>query len=374
MGQATTSDPSFREPAVGAEDRPIAIRSTIPDPTRVPDLAQVDSLVLSERPRSKREIVRYKIVSRNSGELKGTSVGFRTRHKLKGEWKLEDAKSFTLDTEEEMRSALSFIAASCDGAMPSADGRYLMLPIGDQDAGGVEDVLGSLSADGRAGLLVDLLREAAEAPELLTTLLDQASKNPAFFAEAAATLNLARYKSALGELRYLIETSTREQDFQELLAEHPWMFGSEYSELLQDRNLVRGSQQDFVLRRTADKFIEIVEIKTPIPDRKLFRFNEERRVYYAGPELAFVVGQVQRYIEELDADRLRIQALDGEDTHKVRAKIIVGRDVDDGQRQALRRFNGHLHRIEVLTFDQLSQIAGQVVSYLERLVPAAAGR
>lgn len=32
----------------------------------------------------------------------------------------------------------------------------------------------------------------------------------------------------------------------------------------------------------------------------------------------------------------------------------VGRDVDDGQRQALRRFNGHPHRIEVLTFDHLS--------------------
>lgn len=62
---------------MGSEDRPIAIRSTIPDPTRVPDLAQVDSLVLSEGPRSKREMVRYKIVSRNSGELKGTSADFR---------------------------------------------------------------------------------------------------------------------------------------------------------------------------------------------------------------------------------------------------------------------------------------------------------
>lgn len=372
MRHAVASDPSVVEPAVGSEDRPIAIRSTIPDPIRVPDLAQVDSLVLSEGPRSKREMVRYKIKSRNSGEPKGTSVGFRTKHKLNGEWKRDDAKSFTLETEGEMRSALSFIAASCDGAMPSADGRYLMLPIGDQDAGGVENVLGSLTADGRAELLVDLLRQATEAPELLTTLLDQASKNPTLFAEAAATLNLARYRNALGDLRYLIETSTREQEFQELLAEHPWMFGSEYSELLQDRNFVRGSQQDFVLRRTADKFIEIVEIKTPIPDRQLFRLHEARRVYYAGPDLSFVVGQVQRYIEELDADRLRIQALDGEDTHKVRAKIIIGRDGDDGQRQALRRFNGHLHRIEVLTFDQLSQIAGQVVSYLERLVPSVA--
>ena len=47
-----------------------------------------------------------------------------------------------------------------------------------------------------------------------------------------------------------------------------------------------------------------------------------------------------------------------------------GRDGDEAQRHALRRFNGHLHRIEVLTFDQLSRTARRVVSYLEGLVPA----
>jgi hypothetical protein len=60
---------------------------------------------------------------------------------------------------------------------------------------------------------------------------------------------------------------------------------------------------------------------------------------------------------------------DGKDTNKIRAKIIIGRDGNQAQQQALRRFNGHLHRIEVLTFDQLSCIAGRVVSYLEALVP-----
>jgi hypothetical protein len=39
------------------------------------------------------------------------------------------------------------------------------------------------------------------------------------------------------------------------------MFGSEYSERLENRVLTRGSQQDFVLRRTSDGYIELEEIK-----------------------------------------------------------------------------------------------------------------
>ena len=51
----------------------------------------------------------------------------------------------------------------------------------------------------------------------------------------------------------------------------------------------------------------------------------------------------------------------------------MGRDGDEHQRQALRRFNGHLHRIEVFTFDHLLRIARNVMKYLENAMnrPAA---
>jgi hypothetical protein len=147
------------------------------------------------------------------------------------------------------------------------------------------------------------------------------------------------------------------------------MFGSEYSERLDNRNLTRGSQQDFVLRRTTDGYIELIEIKTPLEGSSLFRFDQSHRSYYAGQQLSMVIGQVQKYLEEIDAGRYEIKHRDQLDPNKVRAKIIIGRDVDDAQCQALRRFNGHLYRIEALTFDQLSRMAGQVIKYLEYLVP-----
>ncbi|HEV2606205.1 MAG TPA: Shedu anti-phage system protein SduA domain-containing protein [Microvirga sp.] len=355
-------------------DEPFSIRSTTPDQERTPDIRQVDSLTLIELPRSRREIVHFAIHSRNTGEFKGHRIGFRTRHKVQGTWQPESAKSFTLETEEEIRAAVRFILAACEGSIPNIGGSFVVLPTpSDANTPGLQRAINALSQEGKANLLVEMLNQAAQTPELLENLMEQAARNPELFAEAAATLNLARYRQAHAGLNQLIETSNREQDFQRLLAEHPWMFGSEYSELLSNRNLVRGSQQDFVLRRTSDGYIELVEIKTPMEGRALFRFDDSHQSHYAGAALSMVIGQVQKYLEEVDAGRYEIRFRDNEDPNKVRAKIIIGRDGDEAQRQALRRFNGHLHRIEVLTFDHLSRTAGQVVSYLERLVPHTRG-
>ena len=350
---------------------PIKVHSTTPDQARSPDLQQVNSVVLYEGPRSRREIVHYAIRDRNTGEPWGNNVVFRTRHLRQRQWENEPSKCFTLEADQEIATAIRFMLAAAGGGIPAEAEGYVMLPISGADAAGLQRVLDGLLTGGHADVLAELLGQAAQAPDLLNALMRQAARNPELFVEAAATLNLARYKRALSDLDHVIGTSVREQDFQRLLTENPWMFGSEYSEHLRDRRmLVRGSQQDFVLRRTADGYIEVVEIKTPLDGQGLFRYDQSHQSHYPRKELAEALGQVQKYVEELDDDRLRIKAVDGEDASKVRAKIIIGRDGDEAQRQALRRFNGHLHRIELLTFDQLSRTAKRVVSYLEGLVPA----
>ncbi len=45
---------------------------------------------------------------------------------------------------------------------------------------------------------------------------------------------------------------------------------------------------------------------------------------------------------------------------KIRARAIVGRDGSEEHQAALRNFNAHLHRIEILTYDQLLKIAERV--------------
>ncbi len=201
--------------------------------------------------------------------------------------------------------------------------------------------------------------------DLLRALVIAAASDPDGSRQAAAALNVGRFRAALDKLLADIEADVQEPVLQKHLEAHPWMFGSEYSELLDQRKWTRNEQQDFVLRRTTDGYIEVIEIKTPLEGRALFRYDRSHDTYFPGSELSTAIGQIVHYLEEFDADRLAIEHRDEVDVNKVRAKIIIGRDGDEEQCKALRSLNGHLHRIEILTFDQLARIAGQVVRYLE---------
>ncbi len=177
----------------------------------------------------------------------------------------------------------------------------------------------------------------------------------------------------MNALRSLVEArpAAREEEFQKLLARHPWMFGSEYSELLHRRSWTRDENQDYVLLRTTDGYVEVIEIKTTLDGAPLFRHDPSHDAHYPSAPLATVLGQVMKYVERLDAERNSIRANDAEDFNKVRAKVVTGRDGDAAQRAALRRLNGHLHRVEVLTFDQLLRIAENVLGYLQVCSPDA---
>ena len=74
------------------------------------------------------------------------------------------------------------------------------------------------------------------------------------------------------------------------------------------------------------------------------------------------VGQVLNYIEKIDRERDSIISKDDCDPLKIRAKIIIGRDGEKTQQDALRSLNSHLHRIEIITFDQLLRIAERVLN------------
>jgi hypothetical protein len=139
------------------------------------------------------------------------------------------------------------------------------------------------------------------------------------------------------------------------------MFGSEYSELLPRRTWTRDHELDYMLRRTVDDYLEIVEIKTAFSD-PLFIHDASHDSYHPSSKLSPVIGQVMRYIEDVERHRDSILAKDHADTLKIRARAIVGRDGSTEQRAALHNLNAHLNRIEIITFDQLLRIAERVLS------------
>ena len=230
--------------------------------------------------------------------------------------------------------------------------------------------MAAATAAGQADALADVLRRAATDTALFAQILDRAKADPTAFEGATTAIKLAAYREAVNALRSLVEArpAIREEEFHKLLARHPWVFGSEYSELLPRRTWARDENQDYVLRRTTDGY---VEIKTTLDGAPLFRHDPSHDSHYPAAPLAAVLGQVMKYVERLDAERNTIRANDAEDFNKVRAKVVIGRDGDAAQRAALRRLNGHLHRVEVLAFDQLLRIAENVLGYLQTRSPDA---
>ena len=92
--------------------------------------------------------------------------------------------------------------------------------------------------------------------------------------------NKKQKEITLAKLEELISIDAEEKEFQKLLKENPWILGSEYGELLDRRIWVRDSQQDFMLKRTADGFLETLEIKRAMNDKPLFNKDDSYKTLY----------------------------------------------------------------------------------------------
>lgn len=359
-------------------DHAIVVRQ-LRDTTANPNLRFRDTVQIRDTSRSAIYAEHAEIVDPQTGELHHHTVNLSRLNK-RG---LKVGKAFVATSLDKiriedrnndeiglLRDFLSVIRTD----IPEEPGKYLVLPLNgpDDDQGSVHAILSRLSTGGRASLLREVLESVDKNPDLLMQLAEYASVNPEASKIAAATLNLARYTEAIGRLRMMIGNNASEHDFQSLLDENPWMFGSEYSEKLDRRTWIRDQQTDFMMRRTVDSYLEIIEIKRPFNNESLFQWDRSHASWYPQSKLSQVLGQTIGYIDQLDAKRNDIFYDDGERVNKIRAKIVIGRNNDQDQIDALRKLNSHLHRIEITTYDQLLFTAERVLDHLRDVLSPVA--
>lgn len=332
-----------------------------------PNVGQISQVVLREGPQAFRIATLIEIVNPQTKEFHHYSLKIdHIDKKVRSGWFAKPEKSVRLEGDDpnEIERLYRFLHASAQGELASSDGDLHI--IRSADYAKLEGIVGSLPSLAESDK-IQLIRTTLDQLEHSTSLtadliaaLEQST--PETLRHIATASRFLEYQAAYQELEHLIShPSTPESAFQEHLAKNPWMFGSEYSELLSRRTWTRDDNLDYMLRRTVDGFLEIIEIKTAFLDR-LFIHDQSHDSYYPSSKLSPVLGQVVRYIEEVERNRNNIIAQDGVDPLKIRARAIVGRDGDPDQVVALRNFNAHLHRIEVITFDQLLRIANRVLS------------
>lgn len=333
-----------------------------------PNVRAVTQAPLREGPRVFRYATLYEIIDPVTQTHHHWCLRIDTISRTKkAGWTSKPEKSVILESDgrDEIGDLLTLLQAARQGHLPAESGDYHIVGAGEFSA--VRQVL-DLVRDGSAERKLRIVRGVLSNLELDSLSADDwialFESGPALAGTVALAARMVEYQRDLDELRQLVaDSNTHEADLQRLLARCPWMFGSEYSALVERRSWTRDDNLDFMLRRTVDGYHEIVEIKTPFA-QPLFIYDPSRDTYGASRPLSSAIGQVIRYIEEVERNRDSILVKDGADLLKIRARIILGRSGSEEQQKALRSLNGHLHRIEILTFDQLVLIAQRVLDMM----------
>ncbi|HEX6939498.1 MAG TPA: Shedu anti-phage system protein SduA domain-containing protein [Longimicrobiales bacterium] len=337
---------------------------------RNPNIGEVYSTVLKEGLYSTKIAVLFEILDPRDKVRHHYSLKLETlRHTKKEGWQVKPERSITLegDAPDEIAALVQFINSITGEHLPEEAGRYVILKEGEfRSFSDLVALLRGIDSAEKVEFIEQILKELREEDldgrQLAAALRDSEAS---VLRKIAVASRLGEYRQAYDELITLIQNDeTTEHELQSLLERNPWMFGSEYSELLDRRRWSRDDEHDFMLRRTSDGYLEVVEIKTPFSE-PLFRYDKSRGTYYPSSRLSQALGQVMRYIDEVDRYRNVIIAKDKEDPLKIRARLILGKDGGGDQQAALRNFNSHLIRIEVLTFDQLARIAKRVLAVFE---------
>jgi len=276
-----------------------------------PDMRMVDTLILKDGPRAHKVATHWVIVDRHTQQIHHHAVKLSTFTRLKAGWVVEDEHSVTVDdaNADEITALATFLAAIKKVAIPDSPGDYIVVPVTREHVadGSIRQLLSAISAGGKAEVLAQSLAAVQGDPDALQALMHSALADPQASVQAAAALKAASFLQTRQKLDELIDANAREGDFQTLLTDNPWIFGSEYSELLDRRIWTRDEQQDFVLRRTVDGYLELIEIKTPLEGKPLFVADRSHGTLYPRTELSSVLAQVMHYLEELDANRFGIQ-------------------------------------------------------------------
>lgn len=348
---------------VSLDDVKVKIRESYRNP-QVGTILQAD---LKTGPRTFRIATLLEILDSKTGLFHHYSLKIDSIDRSsKAGWVPKPNRSIRLEGEgpNEIEHLSRFLRAIDEGKLANRTGELHV--IGSADYAKVEHllaVLPNLSSSDKLAVIRTVLSQLEGKPSVVEEFVAAfRGGNAQTIRNIAVAARVVAYQTACDELQRLVGADgTSEEELQQHLKRNPWMFGSEYSELLDRRTWTRDDKLDFMLRRTVDGYIEIIEIKTAFKGA-LFIRDASHDSYHPSAKLSPVLGQVMRYIEEVERNRDSILAKDKEDTLKIRARVIIGRSGNDEERAALRNLNAHLNRIEVITYDQLLHLAGRVLA------------
>lgn len=174
------------------------------------------------------------------------------------------------------------------------------------------------------------------------------------------------WKEDLEEFQKLLQDSASEHTIQEWIYLHLWIFGPYYIEATKQEISRDNDKIDFLMGRY-DSFYDVIELK--LSTCNIFE-NVEDQIHSPSREnpmssdVKNAISQVIKYLEEYELDKGNRLFASGQLIHKPKAIIIIGRG-NIKTKNALRTLNDYLHRIEVLTYDDILDRGKELIKMFE---------
>lgn len=169
---------------------------------------------------------------------------------------------------------------------------------------------------------------------------------------------LQQRSARLAGLRKVAEDRTAsELDLQRALEGQYWIFGGRFVGEAAHRRLVSGDEVDIPLIR-GDGSLHIVELKRAV-SMKGPLVKRHRGAWVPTAEVHDAVGQAVNYLVGLDESRHQIFEDFGIETRRASAIVLIGHPAvqpsvpEQEINEALRTFNTHVNRVEVITYKEL---------------------
>lgn len=164
----------------------------------------------------------------------------------------------------------------------------------------------------------------------------------------------------------MLQENLLEDRWQAWFKANPWVLGTEFVRVLEERDLDLEATADF-LTQAYDGFLDIIEIKRPGGGLSFWTEKPDHGNYYPSASLTKAVIQSIQYIRrvEMKANDMDFSERMGRlKVVKPRCVLLFGRsnDWNEAQREAYRVLNSSFHNLTILTYDHVLDRAKRMLS------------
>lgn len=303
----------------------------------------VKPCLLGSGPRSACKAVFFRNCHKSSGK-QIVSLKIARQRKIGNQWVPKEDKSITLNPEE-IGNLIEYIQEY-----------YTPLNIG---------MTKFIEADEDAVKLFTKVRDLGISDdEVVSKLIESGILTQ----NLTVAITAAERNNAVREFEQAIYVERTESFWQNWFSQNKWVLGSEYINILPERDIDTNDIADYLMR-SIDGFLDVVEIKRP--HLQFWAGPDSHGNYYPTAQLTAAISQCLNYLYriELQSNSLDfMERVDGTKTVKPQCMLVYGRSDDwsEDKMRALRILNAAYHQLHIITYDQLLLRAKQLLGFSDQ--------